>query len=59
MPDFHGMVVQQMGQYYNIYTPNGILVAQLCMGNDGLYLADARAVDYICKILAKRWRVGQ
>ena len=53
----HGMVVQQRGQLYSIFTPNGIMVAQVYMGNDGLYLGDSRCLDYICKVMAKRWNV--
>ena len=33
----NGMLVEQNGQYYSVYTPNGIMVAQVFMGNDGQF----------------------
>ena len=44
--DFHGMIVQQQGQLYSIYTPNGMLVCQTYLGNDGAFLLDAKCVQY-------------
>lgn len=56
--DFAGMCVQQNGQTYSIFTPNGILVGQICCGSDQLYLLDAKVVQYVCRVLARRWRVS-
>ena len=56
--DFHGMIVQQQGQLYSIYTPNGMLVCQTYLGNDGAFLLDAKCVQYMCKLLARRWNIS-
>lgn len=56
----YGMhVVQNGGQVYSIYTPQGIQVAQLFMGQDGQIFQDAEALKLIARILAKRWGVSQ
>ena len=54
---FSGMIIQQQGQLYSIFTPNGIMVCQVYMGNDQFYIGDAKCLEMICKILSKRWRV--
>lgn len=53
----HGLFVQQNGQLYSIFTPNGIMIAQISMGNDGLFLVDSRCLDVITKLMAKRWYI--
>lgn len=56
----YGMcVVQNGGQVYSIYTPQGIQVAQLFMGQDGQIFQDAECLKLIARILAKRWGVSQ
>lgn len=54
----NGMLVEQNGQYYSVYTPNGIMVAQVFMGNDGQFLLDAKCMEVITKLMARRWRVS-
>lgn len=56
--DFAGMIVQQNGQTYSVYTPNGILVCQVCCGYDQMYLLDAKVMQYICRVLARRWNIS-
>lgn len=56
--DFSGMVVQQNGQLYSVYTPNGALVSQVFCGYDQQYLLDAKVMQLVCRILAKRWNVA-
>ena len=56
--DFNGMIVQQNGQLYTVYTPNGLAVAQILLGYDNQYLLDAKCMQYICKVLARRWKVS-
>lgn len=56
--NFYGMVVQQNGQLYSIFTPNGVMVCQVYMGNDGAFLLDAKCVQYLCKLLARRWNIS-
>lgn len=53
----HGLMVVQNGQFYSVYTPQGILVAQLFMGADGQIAQDVLALAPITKALAKRWAV--
>lgn len=56
----YGMnVVQDGGQYYSIYTPQNIKVAQLFMGQDGQLFQDAECLKLIARIMAKRWGVPQ
>lgn len=52
------MYVEQNGQYYSVYTPNGIMVAQVFMGNDGQFLLDAKCMEAITKLMARRWRIS-
>ena len=54
----NGMFVEQNGQYYSVYTPNGIMVAQIFMGNDGQFLLDAKCMEVITKLMARRWRIS-
>lgn len=53
----NGLYVEQQGQFYKIYTPQGILVAQVFMGADGQIVQDVLALKVITKALQKRWRV--
>lgn len=54
----NGMIVEQNGQYYSVYTPNGIMVAQVFMGSDGQFLLDAKCMEVITKLMARRWRIS-
>jgi hypothetical protein len=53
----NGLYVQQQGQYYGVFTPQGIQIAQLFMGQDGQFAKDVVALNPITKALAKRWGV--
>ena len=53
----NGLVVCQQGQQYAIYTPQGIMVAQIFLGYDGQIAQDVLALSPITKALAKRWGV--
>ena len=57
--NFHDLSVIQKEQVYNVFTPNGVWIAQIYMGNDNQYLLDAKVMDYICRALARRWNVGK
>lgn len=48
-------VVQNGGQMYSVYTPQGIQIAQIFMGSDNQIFRDAEALKIICKVLARRW----
>ena len=54
----NGMIVEQNGQYYSVYTPNGIMVAQVFMGSDGQFLLDAKCMEVITKLMARRWQIS-
>ena len=54
----NNLVVTQQGQIYNIYTPNNIWIAQLYMSNDCNFLLDAKCMEAITKIMAKRWNIN-
>lgn len=49
------LVMKQDGQLYYIYTPQGILIAQIFMGYDGQYAKDVQCWGTIGRALAKRW----
>lgn len=49
------LIMRQDGQVYYIYTPQGILIAQLFMGYDGQYAKDVQTLTAIGRALAKRW----
>ena len=49
------LYLHQEGRVYSIYTPQGILIAQVFMGYDGQYARDAKCLDAIGRIMAKRW----
>ena len=49
------LVMRQNGQVYYLYTPNGILVATLYMGNDLQYARDVQCLSSVGKAMAKRW----
>lgn len=40
---------------YYIYTPQGILIAQLFMGCDGQYFKDTQTLTTVGRAMAKRW----
>lgn len=54
----NGLVVTQQGQFYTIYTPQGIMIAQIFMGGDGQTVYDATALKSITKVMAKRWGIN-
>lgn len=54
----NGLVVRQDGQYYSIYTPQGIQIGLLFMGCDGQMMYDAMALKPITKIMGKRWGIN-
>ena len=51
----HGLYVLQDKQTYAIYTPMGIQIALIFMGNDGQVIYDAEALKTITRVLSKRW----
>ncbi len=51
-------IVQGNGQFYRIFTPQGIEVADLFMGQDGQIFKDTEALKAIAKIMAMRWNVN-
>ena len=53
----NGMYVVQQGQQYAIYTPQGIQVGYLFLGQDGQYARDVAVLQPITKALAKRWGI--
>jgi len=57
--ELHGLIVSQNGQYYSVAIPNGLVIAQIYTGNDGAFLLDAKCLDYITKLLAKRWHLAK
>lgn len=56
----NGLIVAQgNGQWYSVYTPQGIQIALIFLGNDGQHMYDALAMKEITRILAKRWGINQ
>ena len=55
----HGLYVVQDRQSYAIYTPMGIQIALIFMGNDGQVIYDAEALKTITTVLAKRWGIKE
>lgn len=53
----NGLVVAQNGQFYTVYTPQGIKIAELFMGADGQIIQDVAALQPITWAMAKRWKV--
>ncbi len=51
------LYVQQRGQFYSVFTEQGILIAQIFMGADGQFAKNVIALSLITKALAKRWGV--
>ena len=47
----NGLVVIQNGQFYSIYTPQGIQIAQVFMGADGQIIQDVLALKEITQAL--------
>lgn len=52
-----GLQLKQVGQMYYIYTPQGILIAQVFLGQDGQYFKDVPCINAIGRALAKRWDI--
>lgn len=57
MNEFHGLYVQQSGNQYRLWTEQGLCLAHLVMPADGQYIFDSKALDLICKVIAKRWKL--
>lgn len=53
----NGLYVVQNGQFYTVYTPQGIIILRAFMGADGQYAQDVVALNSITKTMAKRWNV--
>lgn len=53
----NGLYVVQQGQQYAIYTPQGIQIGYLFLGQDGQYAKDVVALNTITRSLSKRWGV--
>lgn len=51
------LIMRQNGQVYYIYTPQGILIAQLFMGQDGQYAKDVQTLTAVGRAMAKRWDI--
>lgn len=51
------LVVQQHNQFYVVYTPQGIKIAQIFMGQDGQYARDVVTLKPIIKALSLRWGI--
>ena len=51
------LIMRQEGQMYYIFTPQGILIAQLFMGCDGQFARDAQCLSAVGKAMAKRWDI--
>lgn len=51
------LIMRQNGQVYYIYTPQGILIAQLFMGQDGQYARDVQCLTAVGRAMAKRWDI--
>ena len=51
----NGLFVRQVGQQYWIYTPQGIQVGYVFLGQDGQYAKDVVVLNAVTKALAKRW----
>lgn len=58
MMEINGLFVCQQGQAYSIYTPQGIQIAHIWMGQDGQVAFDVATLAPICKTLAKRWGIN-
>lgn len=53
----NGLFVIQKEQHYAIYTPQGIQIAYLFLGQDGQYARDVELLNPVTKALAKRWGI--
>lgn len=54
---YNGLIVSQNRQLYTVYTPNGIVIAQIYMGDDNQFMLDAECIRLITKVLARRWNI--
>lgn len=53
-----GIPIQQDGQTYALYTPQGIPISMIYMPPDLQLLQDAAALNVICKAMVKRWGIS-
>lgn len=53
----NGLYVGQKDQYYAIFTPQGIQIGLLFLGQDGQYARDVVALNTVTKELSKRWGI--
>lgn len=51
------VTVIQNGQRYKLELPNKTLVASFYTGTDKAFLADAKFLDYVTKLVAWRWHL--
>ena len=54
----NGLYIKQDGQFYSIYTPQGILIAQVFMGADNQIWKDLASLKVISATLKKRWNIS-
>ena len=50
----NGLLVVQKEQHYAIYTPQGIQIAYLFLGQDGQYARDVELLNPVTKALSRR-----
>lgn len=55
--DMNGLIVQQSGQFYSIMHPNGVMLMQVYMGNDGNFMLDAKCIEKLTLLMARRWHL--
>ena len=59
MMELNGLYICQQGQAYAIYTPQGIQIALVWMGNDYQIAHDIKTLAPICKSLSVRWGISK
>ena len=53
----NGLLVVQKEQHYAIYTPQGIQIAYLFLGQYGQYALDVERLNPVTKALSRRWGI--
>ena len=59
MMEINGVYIVQRGQEYALYTPQGLQIALIWMGNDGQLAHDVKTLIPICKALSGRWAISK
>lgn len=54
----NGLYVEQRGQAYHIFTPQGEKIGLVFMGYDGQFAKDVIALNMITKAMARRWSIS-